>query len=86
MSGPFGNAVCKYLLRGADSIVSVSLGIEWLDAAFCSTQPDNRNDYLGKEYLVNNLYSYFFSSSLSRLTKSLPPADPKISKVSIFFL
>ena len=52
MSGPLGNAVTKYLLRGADAISSISLGIEWFDAAFCSTQPDGRSDYMGKEYLV----------------------------------
>ena len=52
LSGPFGNALIKYLLRGAEAIKSLALGIEWLDPAFCSTQPDGRSDYLGKEYLV----------------------------------
>jgi hypothetical protein len=52
LSGPFGTALVKYLLRGAEAIRSLALGIEWLDPAFCSTQPEGRSDYLGKEYLV----------------------------------
>ena len=52
LSGHFGNALIKYLLRGAETITSLALGIEWLDATFCPTQPDGRSDYLGKEYLV----------------------------------
>lgn len=52
ISGPFGNALIKYLLRGAENIKSLALGIEWLDPAFCSTQPEGRSDFLGKEYLV----------------------------------
>ena len=59
MSGPFGNPVAKYLLRGADSISSISLGIEWLDPAFCLTQPDTRSDFLGKEYLVKTTFIFF---------------------------
>lgn len=63
LSGPFGHSVVKYLLKGAESITSLSLGIEWLDPAFCSTQPENRNDFLGKEYLEEILTS----CSLSKL-------------------
>ncbi len=69
MSGPLGNAVTKYLLRGADDISSISLGIEWFDAAFCSTQPDGRSDYMGKEYLVRNKSKYTYNMNLLLLTE-----------------
>lgn len=60
VSGPFGNDVVKYLLRGANDLQSLWLGIDWLDPAFCTAQPSGRTDMVGQEYLeevltINNL-------------------------------
>lgn len=51
LSGPFGYEVVQYLLMQAEKIKSLSLGIEWLDPAFCDNQPLTRKDLIGREYL-----------------------------------
>lgn len=49
--GPFEHEIVSYLLKGADGLKRLTLGIEWLDPTFCDNQPMNRKDLIGPEYL-----------------------------------
>ncbi len=50
LSGPFGNDIVKYALKGADKLARLNLNIDWIPVEFCSAQPASRDDILGQGY------------------------------------
>ena len=53
LSGPFGNEVARYFLRGCDKLKILNLGIEWHEPHYCDNQPMTRKDLLSKLFYVN---------------------------------
>ena len=42
LSAPLGADIVGYILKGADDLECLTLGIEWPDPAFCDNQPQMR--------------------------------------------
>lgn len=55
--GPFRCHVIEFMLHGATSLKSLSLGIDYMDPILCPLQADTDDDYLGKPYLRKVLSS-----------------------------
>jgi len=55
--GPFRSDLIEFMLHGALSLKSLSLGVDYLDPFMCPLQPTSRDDFLGKGYLRKVLSS-----------------------------